>query len=199
MTDSRHRAAAVASSRIEFMSDAHSRGGAKCLNPEVFHVFISDVEHFMAQKKMEFLDDFATVILLGGSRRSNTGNHHYLHGLRHSERKGLLRTWFVSGTEQRGANLDACLQHTESNPPRFRAIERNQHPLTQAARDRETTESFRRGWYHRSPGNTTHRVARDAEIRDQRHATTPKVVARTGDRTRKGRRLSTPAFRITRR
>jgi len=43
------------------------------------------------------------------------------------------------------------------------------------------------------------KIARRPETGRKGPATTPQVLARTGDRTRKGRRLPTPAFRITQR
>ena len=75
---------------------------------------------------------------------------------------------------------------------------RKQQPLTQAARDRETTEIFGRNRVCVATPRRAGRRARLAEIVETRPRATLELVARTGDRTRKGRRLWTPAFRITR-
>jgi hypothetical protein len=58
-------------------------------------------------------------------------------------------------------------------------------------------ESFGRNRFRGVATGRPGRRARLAEIAKQRPPATIQVVARTGDRTQKGRRLWTPAFRIT--
>ena len=53
------------------------------------------------------------------------------------------------------------LFHSEANPGRLRPIGRSQHLLTQAARDRETTESLGQNRVVRGTIVGTDRVARD--------------------------------------
>ena len=79
----------------------------------------------------------------------------------------------------------------------LRAKERSQHSITQAARDSETAESIGSNRTTGAKWIRTARVARHDEIACQRLPTSRERVATTGDRTQKGRRLWTPAFRIT--
>ena len=79
----------------------------------------------------------------------------------------------------------------------LRAKERSQHSITQAARDTETGESFGSIPITVAKWIRTARVAHHDETACQRLPAALEVVATTGDRTQKGRRLWTPAFRIT--
>ncbi len=84
-----------------------------------------------------------------------------------------------------------------SEPRLLRAKERSQHSITQAARDTETGESFWLESDHRGQVDS-HGASR--AMRRDRHSETSRdtrTVATSGDRTQKGRRLWTPAFRIT--
>lgn len=84
-----------------------------------------------------------------------------------------------------------------SEPCHPRPVERSQRLLTQTRRDAETAESFGRD----RPGKPTRAgdgdVARPAETETSRRNGVLEVVARTGDRTRKGRHPTLAAFRVT--
>jgi len=79
----------------------------------------------------------------------------------------------------------------------MRPIERSQHLITQAARDCETAESFGSKQTAVAKPIRTAQVAQRLKTTRKRLATSPQVIARIGDRTQKGQRLSTLAFRIT--
>lgn len=93
--------------------------------------------------------------------------------------------------------LARASQWARCRPCQLRAKERSQPSITHAARDTETAESFGRDWLRETPRIAAPRLARNAEKADPRVTAILELVARTGDRTRKGQRLLTPAFRIT--
>jgi hypothetical protein len=118
---------------------------------------------------------------------------------RETRRHSLLGAWrLFPGPQPRKLPEDAIAPKSQ-RIRLLRAKERSQHSITQAARDTETGESFGSNPTTVAKWSRTARVARDAEFSKQRRSTTYELVATTGDRTQKGRRLSTPAFRITRR
>ena len=110
------------------------------------------------------------------------------------------RSTFADGiTRDARMNLGRTNNLPLATPGGCERCRRRQRPLTQAARDRETTESFRRVRAGDATPGRPGRSARLAESEPLRLDAAWQIVARTGDRMQKGRRRETPAFRITRR
>ena len=94
---------------------------------------------------------------------------------------------------------EVAMRDSRQESCQLRAIERSQHSITRTARDTETGESLGSNQTALARWIRMARVARCVEIAIQRLVSPHEVVATIGDRTQKGRRLWTPAFRITRR